>query len=157
MDVDPDRLQPGQPARAALASRSWATATGTPNLASSWPVWMLTWVSTSTSGLTRTANRAGRSSRACLEGVELVGRLHVDGDAVADGQGQLLLGLADAGEDGQRGVAAGPQHPDQLPPLTTSKPAPSPARVASTARLALALTAYRTRPPMGSKAAATRR
>ncbi len=49
-----------------------------------------------------------------LERLQLVGRLDVHEHAVLHGQGQLLGGLADAGEDRAGRVAAGAQHAQQL-------------------------------------------
>src|SRR6266699_6830307 len=49
-----------------------------------------------------------------LERLQFVGGFDVDHHAVPDGQGQLLGGLADAGEDRPSGVATGAQHAQQL-------------------------------------------
>jgi hypothetical protein len=49
-----------------------------------------------------------------LQQVQLVGRFHVHHHAVLDGQRQLGLGLADAGENHQARIGARPQDPHQL-------------------------------------------
>ena len=77
--VDGDQLQDGRPPSVANSSR--ASSTGTPNLLIFSPVEMCGWLFASMSGLTRTATRAGRPSRAAIASTRASspGRLDVDG------------------------------------------------------------------------------
>jgi hypothetical protein len=128
VDVDPDRLQPGQPAprgggEQLVGDRGRHAELGLVVPGLDGGVGVDLDVGVDPDGEAGGPAQPGGDR---LQGVQLVGRLDVDGDPVADRQGQLLPGLADAGEDRGGRVAAGAQDPDQLPAADHVEAGPEP-------------------------------
>ena len=100
-----------------LSASASASSTGMPNLSQARPVVTWSWVSASTSGLTRSATRARLPKRAAdaVEVLELGGGLDVEEQyALPEARHELLLGLADPGEDDLLRVEPGPHRPVEL-------------------------------------------